>query len=79
MHMQFSGEKKKIALFSHAGGMALEMVMSVNQQVGPPLWSRLNYLNSYWMDYHEIYICTKNHWVKNVSIVGQYSTDAILD
>ncbi len=37
--------------FCHASSMAVWMVLSV----GPPLWSRLKYLNNYQMDCHEIW------------------------
>ncbi len=47
-----------MAIFSHASDMALRMAMFISQFVGllvcRPLWSRLKYLNNFWMNCHEI-------------------------
>ncbi len=41
-------------IFSHTSSMAPGMAMLVCQLVGPSFWSRLKYLNNYWMDCNEI-------------------------
>ena len=36
------------------GNVSLEAGWLVGQSVSPPLWSRLKYLNNYWMDKYDI-------------------------
>ncbi len=40
--------------------MPQRMALLASRSVSPPLWSRLKYLNNYWMDWHEILY--RNSW-----------------